>query len=235
MAYTIPTAFVGGIIFARWITLSILTKKVCVPVGKLLQFWTFGFAQEMADANHKRTREELAKINPTFVVTDEDAADVKEGEQTAQEGLLKDGEKVEIVAENDLAEKSDNHALISSVYRFLMIGSGLLQGVAHGSNDVANAISPLLVAIGINRERNTAGYAVGAGGIALGELCLGFLVMETMGKKLTKIDFAKGFCVQFCTSSLVICGTLMKLPLSTTHCTVGAVFGLIFANKVPLV
>ena len=79
------------------------------------------------------------------------------------------------------------------------------------------------------------GYAIGAGGIAVGELCLSYLVMETMGKKLTKIDFPKGFCVQFTTSSLVICGTLLKLPLSTTHCTVGAVFGLIFASKMSCV
>jgi PiT family inorganic phosphate transporter len=76
-----------------------------------------------------------------------------------------------------------------------MIGSGLLQGIAHGSNDVANAISPLLVIIGINKEKDNFGYGVGAGGIAIGELCLGYIVMETMGKKLTKIDFAKGFCV----------------------------------------
>ena len=84
---------------------------------------------------------------------------------------------------------------MSAVFRFLMIGSGLLQGVAHGSNDVANAISPLLVVIDINSGVNTRGYGIGAGGIAVGELCLGFLVMETMGKKLTKIDFPKGFCV----------------------------------------
>jgi hypothetical protein len=36
MACSIPTAFVGGILFARWITLAVITKQKCVPIGRLL-------------------------------------------------------------------------------------------------------------------------------------------------------------------------------------------------------
>ena len=146
------------------------------------------------DNSADEARENITRLNPTFVVDNADK-DVKNGEEQNQDevGLIKDAD--DVTAENELAKKSDNHKLLSAVFRFLMIGSGWCQGVAHGSNDVANAISPLLVVVGIKHRPNTQGYAIGAGGIAVGELCLGFLVMETMGKKITKIDFPKGFCV----------------------------------------
>ena len=113
-----------------------------------------------------------------------------------------------------------------------MIMSSFLVCLAHGSNDVANTISQLLVVAQINGRNMNAPFYLGGAGIALGLICLGFRVMETVGKKVVKLDFTKGFCAQFATAVTVICGSLLGLPLSTTHCMIGSLFGIILVNHV---
>ena len=78
-------------------------------------------------------------------------------------------------------------------------------------------------------------YALGSVGIALGLLCLGFRVMETVGTKVVELDFAKGFSAQFATALSVNCGTIIGVPLSTTHCMVGSLMGLMLASKLKAV
>lgn len=65
--------------------------------------------------------------------------------------------------------------------------------LAHGSNDVANSITPLLVELTITGKNTKFAYVLGGGGISVGLLTLGFKVMETVGKKVIKLDFYKGF------------------------------------------
>jgi len=55
--------------------------------------------------------------------------------------------------------------------------------------------------------------------------------METVGKKVIKLDFPKGFSAQFATAFAVILGTVFGMPLSTTHCMVGSLFGLVLSSK----
>jgi PiT family inorganic phosphate transporter len=78
-------------------------------------------------------------------------------------------------------------------YRFLLIISACLVCLAHGSNDVANSIAPLLVELNISGENTEWAYWLGGVGIALGLLTLGYKVMETVGKNVIKLDFYKGY------------------------------------------
>ena len=59
--------------------------------------------------------------------------------------------------------------------------------------------------------------------------------METVGKKVIKLNFVKGFCAQFATAVSVIIGSMLGLPLSTTHCMVGSLFGIVLCNKTSMV
>lgn len=127
------------------------------------------------------------------------------------------------------------HKLIAEVYRYMMVGSAMMVCLSHGANDVANAISPLLVVTWANMMNDNVAYLVGSLGISLGLLLLGRRVMETVGKDVVKLDFPKGFSAQYATATSVILGTLFGFPLSTTHCMVGSLFGLILASKTELV
>jgi len=118
-------------------------------------------------------------------------------------------------------------------YRFLLIISACLVCLAHGSNDVANSIAPLLVELNLTNENTSWAYWLGGVGISLGLLTLGYKVMETVGKNVIKLDFYKGYSCQFATANCIILGTRLGIPLSTTHCMVGSLFGIVVANKTP--
>ncbi len=65
--------------------------------------------------------------------------------------------------------------------------------MAHGSNDVANSIAPLLVELNISKSDVKWAYWLGGIGIMLGLLTLGYKVMETIGKNVIKLDFFKAY------------------------------------------
>ena len=84
--------------------------------------------------------------------------------------------------------------LLSEVYRYLMIFAACMVCLAHGSNDVANSISPLIVVLNDESIESSWAYYLGGAGISLGLLILGYKVMETVGKDVIKLDFQKGYC-----------------------------------------
>jgi len=79
------------------------------------------------------------------------------------------------------------------MYRWMMLTAAMLVCLGHGANDVANSISPFLAVLSASDASKTSAYLIGSSGIALGLLVLGHRVMETLGKKVIKLDFAKGF------------------------------------------
>lgn len=83
--------------------------------------------------------------------------------------------------------------LLKEIYRVLLIVNACLVCLAHGSNDVANSIAPLIVLLDLHSYTGSWPYWLGGLGIAAGLLCLGHIVMETIGKKVLKMDFYKGF------------------------------------------
>lgn len=69
-------------------------------------------------------------------------------------------------------------------------------------------------------------FLIGSSGIATGVIIYGQKVMETVGGHVIRVDFIKGFVTQFCTSFCVCFGSSLGLPLSTTHCVIGALGGI---------
>jgi solute carrier family 20 (sodium-dependent phosphate transporter) len=64
-----------------------------------------------------------------------------------------------------------------------------------------------------------------AGGlfVCFGVYFLGHRVIKTMGFGLASINYLRGFSIEFASAISVVVATVLGLPVSTTHCQVGAV------------
>ncbi len=111
---------------------------------------------------------------------------------------------------------------------------------AHGSNDVANAIGPAAAVIAA-LTKNTVGaqtaipawlLLVGGIGIVVGLAVFGRKVIQTVGQEITEITPSRGFAAEFGAAVTILLGTILGLPLSTTHVLVGAVIGVGFARGI---
>lgn len=124
------------------------------------------------------------------------------------------------------------------VFRRLQIGTSSYVAFAHGANDVANAISPvyavyLVVSQGELPTEDIIGeigvplwiLILGGTGIAMGIGVLGHRVIETLSRRITRIDNFKGFSVDFAAASTVVSASLLGLPVSSTHAATGAIVG----------
>ena len=103
--------------------------------------------------------------------------------------------------------------------------------LSHGSNDVSNAISPLLIISKMNGIKEIYPFLLGGGGIAIGLIIFGEKVMITIGKDILILDYFKGFAAEFATACCICLGSITGLPLSTHYCLLGALAGVYFGMK----
>ena len=67
--------------------------------------------------------------------------------------------------------------------------------------------------------------AVGGIGIASGLIIYGKKITHAIGDKLVKITPSRGSIIELASALVIIIGTHLKIPLSTTHCQIGATCG----------
>ncbi|MCL7747135.1 inorganic phosphate transporter [Halalkalibacter alkaliphilus] len=105
----------------------------------------------------------------------------------------------------------------------LLIISGCMEAYAAGMNNVANAVGPL-VGAGLLEI----GPAILLGGffVAIGALLLGGRVLETNGKRITKLSLLQGSTVSLTGGSLVITASIFGLPVPLTQVTTSAIIGI---------
>ena len=72
-----------------------------------------------------------------------------------------------------------------------------------------------------------------AAGMVVGLLTLGRRVIQTVGSEITQLTPARGFSIDIMSGVTVVLGSYFQIPLSTTHCKVGAVVavGLTYDKK----
>ncbi|MET0007596.1 MAG: inorganic phosphate transporter [Candidatus Thiodiazotropha sp. 6PLUC4] len=120
----------------------------------------------------------------------------------------------------------------------LIVAAGLLS-FAHGSNDVANAIGPVIAIKealisdqGISHPAlPTWLLTIGAIGIPLGLVLYGKRLIKTIGNEITELDQVRAFCIVTSVTITVLLASLMGIPVSSTHTTVGAIFGIGFLRE----
>jgi len=122
---------------------------------------------------------------------------------------------------------------VEEIFKQFQILTSCYVALAHGANDVANAVGPVA---GIYIIYNTHSltekipvplFVLVLGGIfiAIGVFTWGYRVIETLGSKITTLTNTRGFSVDFGTATSVLLASKMGLPVSTTHAAVGAVIG----------
>ncbi len=135
--------------------------------------------------------------------------------------------------ETNFGERASEYHFVEKVFVYLQIISACYVAFAHGANDVANAIGPVAAVLdvlknGVISETATIPswlLALGGIGIVIGLATWGWRVIETIGKKITELTPTRGFCAEFGAATTILVASKLGLPISTTHCLVGAVLG----------
>merc|ERR1711998_32806 len=142
------------------------------------------------------------------------------------------GEKTLAVHKN--AERFDKDT--EAMFTYLQVFSACFDALAHGANDVANAVGPFATIfvlhnggkLGSKQDMADNKYwilGLGGIGIGVGLLLYGSQILRAIGVKLAVITPSRGFSIEMGSSTVVILGAYYGLPLSTTHCQVGATIG----------
>ena len=135
--------------------------------------------------------------------------------------------------ETSFIERTSEYHTVEKMFVYLQIITACFVAFAHGSNDVANAIGPVAAVLDIIKNgivsdvTNVPSWLLvfGGLGIVVGLATWGWRVIETLGKKITELTPTRGFCAEFGAATTILIASKLGLPISTTHCLVGAVIG----------
>ena len=113
-----------------------------------------------------------------------------------------------------------------------------MMSIAHGSNDVANAVGPWAAVYQtfrsgvVNTDAPTPVWFLVVAGLLLG---LGFWffsyrIVRALGNKITQMSPTRGFAIELGAAITVLLASRLGLPVSTTQCLTGAALGVALMN-----
>jgi phosphate/sulfate permease len=132
-------------------------------------------------------------------------------------------------------ESSRQKLTEKGTFNFLVIVTSCCVATAHGANDISNAAGPLSAVYYSYKTSKLPTAATSteiwitlstATALVLGLTVLGYRVMKTIGKKITKLTPARAFVAQLGSATITLTCSVLGLPLSTTHIIVGSVYGI---------
>ncbi len=135
-------------------------------------------------------------------------------------------------------KKKTEYEAVEGMFKKLQIMTSCYVSLAHGSNDVANAIGPLAAIYGIWKMHEISSTTpvpkslliLGGVGIAIGVAVWGHKVMKSVGEGITNLNNSRGFSVDFSAATTVFLASMLGLPVSSTHIVVGSITGVGYAN-----
>ena len=140
---------------------------------------------------------------------------------TMPELILAEGETIETCGERYKGKVAgiDSQRAVDSAH-FLSAGT---VSFARGLNDTPKMAALLLL---VKWLTPTLDISLTTVAIAIGGLLGARRIAETMGRKITEMNPGQGFSANMTTAILVVLASLYGLPVSTTHVSVGALFGI---------
>lgn len=135
-------------------------------------------------------------------------------------------------------KKYDSYAeeLFTSIQTF----TSCVNSLAHGANDVSNAIAPLSAiyqiyndgALGTNSTVPKWMLVYGGLGISIGGFLFGYRVMKAIGYKISASSPSRATAAELSSSLFVLTANFAGIPVSTTQCICGAVTGVGLATSI---
>mmetsp|Transcript_33231 Transcript_33231/g.46038 ORF Transcript_33231/g.46038 Transcript_33231/m.46038 type:complete len:572 (-) Transcript_33231:124-1839(-) len=126
------------------------------------------------------------------------------------------------------------------VFMAVQVFTAAFASLAHGANDVANAIAPLCTVyyvwrtgypkIGKKVPVETWILAFGGIWIDIGLTFSGWRIMKNLGNNITYHSPSRGFCMELGALTTVLYASQQGKPVSTTHCITGATVGVGICN-----
>ncbi|KAL8917352.1 MAG: hypothetical protein Q9172_005892 [Xanthocarpia lactea] len=139
-------------------------------------------------------------------------------------------------ATHSRAKVYDNR--VEHLFTYCQVLSAMLMSIAHGSNDVANAIGPWAAAYSTYRANEVATkvptpvWALVIAGFLLGAgfWFFGFKIIRALGNRITQMSPSRGFSTELGAAITVLLASRLGLPVSTTQCLAGATVGVALMN-----
>lgn len=127
---------------------------------------------------------------------------------------------------------------VEHLWTYCQVVSAMMMSIAHGSNDVANAVGPWVASYNsyldgsVNTEAPTPTWFLVIAGLLLGIgfWVYGFHIVRALGNKITQMSPTRGFSVELGAAITVLLASRLALPVSTTQCLTGASMGVALMN-----
>ncbi|KAL4914342.1 phosphate transporter [Aspergillus aurantiobrunneus] len=127
---------------------------------------------------------------------------------------------------------------VEHMWTYCQAVSAMMMSIAHGSNDVANAVGPWAGSYHtfnsgeVNTEANTPVWFLVIAGLLLGGgfWFYGFHIIRALGNKITQMSPTRGFATELGAATTVLLASRLGLPVSTTQCLTGAAVGVALMN-----
>ncbi|ORY03302.1 PiT family inorganic phosphate transporter [Clohesyomyces aquaticus] len=127
---------------------------------------------------------------------------------------------------------------VEHLWTYCQVISAMMMSIAHGSNDVANAVGPWAAvyetfnAGEVNTKSPTPVWFLVVAGLllGLGFWFYGFHIMRALGNKITQMSPTRGFAVELGAAITVLMASRLGLPVSTTQCLTGSAMGVALMN-----
>lgn len=114
------------------------------------------------------------------------------------------------------------------ILAILVVFMGVFEAFSAGMNNVANAVGPL---VGAGIMSTGSGIFWGGLFVALGAVLLGKKVLETNGKKITKIRLEEGGVISGTGAGIVTIASVFGIPVPLTQITTSSIIGIGFVKQ----